>query len=96
MGIDYRAAIFVGLPRESLYQVENFEELLDSDELQVCPPHYDGNGEDYAIVGYEVYGSDTHCASEFVYDQAKIAAAKEEFKLRTGLDAKVWISPYGY
>lgn len=96
MGIDYRAAIFVGLPRTYVSEVENFEELLDNDELSVCPPCYDGNSEDYAIVGFEAYGSDTYCASEFEYDVSTINILKEKFKQLTGLDARVYISPYGY
>ena len=96
MGIDYRAAIFVGLPQGELRSLDNFTELLDSDELQVCSPHYDGNSEDYAIVGYGAHWSDIYGPSELKYDDAEISKLKDKFKSVTGLDAKVWISPYGY
>jgi hypothetical protein len=96
MGIDYRAAIFVGLPRKEISNIDNFEELLGSDEFEVRPPCYDGNSEDYAIVGFEVWRSGIYCASEFTYDEVKVSEAKDKFKALTGLEGKLWISPYGY
>jgi hypothetical protein len=90
MGVDTRAAVFVGLPRK---EIEN-QELIDNDELEVCPPHYDGGGDDDAIAGFELAGCDCYSASEFVWDQSKCDELKAEFKSLTGQDAKVWLSPY--
>jgi hypothetical protein len=92
MGIDYRAAVFVGLPRG---EIQN-QDLIDDDELEVCPPYYDGNGARHAIAGFEYKGSDTYAATEFEWDQAKVDELKAEFKTLTGQMAKVYISPYGY
>lgn len=92
MGIDYRAAVFVGLPRE---EIQN-RELIETDEIEVCPPYYDGTGAGYAIAGFEYKGSETYCASEFDWDQSKVDELKAEFKELTGQEAKVYISPYGY
>ena len=92
MGIDYRAAVFVGLPRG---EIEN-QELFEDEQLDVCPPHYDGNSEDYAIAGFEYAGSETYGASEFEWNPAKIDELKAEFHKLTGQTAKIYLSPYGY
>lgn len=92
MGIDYRAAVFVGLPR---CEIED-QELIENGDLDVCPPYYDGNSADHAIAGLEYSGSETYGASEFAWDQAKVDELKAEFKKLTGKDAKVYLSPYGY
>lgn len=91
MGVDTKAAIFVGLPRE-----EVDSELIENEALEVAPPHYDGNGEDYAIAGFALAMSEDYGASEFKWDAAKVEDLLAQFKELTGKDAKVWLSPYVY
>jgi hypothetical protein len=88
MSIDTSAKIMIGLPR-----TEVDEELLDSDDLEVASPHYDGCGENYAIAGFTLHGSGSYRADEIVWDQEKVDTLKAEFKALTGKDAKVWITP---
>lgn len=95
MGIDTRAAIFVGLPRKEIYAADK-SELLESEELEVCPPYYDGNGEDDAICGFELHGTPTYRAREIVFDNNHAEELKAKFKKLTGLEAKVFLSPYVY
>lgn len=92
MGIDSSAAIFVGLPQS---EIENTD-LVAEETLEVCPPHYDGDGEDYAIAGFQYLGTSPYDSKELVWDQAKIDTLKAEFKELTGQDAKVYLSPYIY
>lgn len=95
MGIDYKASVFVGLPRADIYTADK-QELLEDEQLEVCPPCYGGGGEDYAICGFELARSETYGAREFTYDSERCEKLKAQFKELTGLDAKVWLSPYGY
>ena len=95
MSIDYSAAIFVGLPR-SEFDAELLADLLAADELEVCPPSYDGGGgDDHAIAGFSVKESPDYAAVEFTWDAPAVARLKAEFKELTGLDARVWLSPCG-
>lgn len=95
MGIDYKAAIFVGLPREEIYAAD-MEDLIANEDLEVCPPFYDGGGEDEAICGFPLATSGTYRAVEFAFDSEECEKLKAEFKRLTSLDAKVYLSPYGY
>ena len=95
MGIDYKAAVFVGLPREEFDQ-EQLSGWLDEGDLEVCPPYYDGNSEDYAICGFSFKISRTYGPSELVWDQDALEKLKGDFNKLTRLDAKVWLSPLGY
>lgn len=92
MSIDYSAAIFVGLPRGE-FDAATLDDLLYADELEVCPPSYDGGDDDHAIVGFSVKGSPDYAAVEFTWDAQTIARLKAEFKELTGLEARVWLSP---
>jgi len=95
MGIDYEAAIMVGLPRGDI-ECEDIADLIYEEELEVCPPYYDGSDDDGAIVGLTYKVSGTYQASEFKWDQTLVDALKTEFKKLTGQDAKVWLSPLGW
>lgn len=92
MGIYYSAQVIVGLPRCEIQK----EELIEDEELTVCPPYYDGNDADHAIAGLEYLATRDHQAAEIDWDQEKINQLKAEFKELTGQDAKVFISPCGY
>ncbi len=92
MGIDYRAAIFVGLPRG---EIEN-KDLIDAEILEVCPPYYDGDSDESAIAGFPFKTSERYSAVEFEWNRTQIDALKSKFKEETGQEAKVYLSPYGY
>ena len=96
MGIDYKAAIFVGLPREDFEDQENLSELLDNEELEVCAPYYDGSDDDSAIVGFRFKSSGAYSPSELEWNQSVIDSFKSDFNKLTGLEAKVWLSPLGW
>ncbi len=97
MGIDYNAAIMVGLERGSITMDEDvLEGLIDEEELEDCPPYYDGNGDDGTIVGFIYKMSGTYEASEFAWDETEVDQLKKQFKKVTGQDAKIWISPMGW
>ena len=68
MGVSYRAAIFVGLPRSEIYDADK-EELIEDDTLEVCPTYYDGGNEDWAICGFELIRTNSYQSLEFVFDQ---------------------------
>lgn len=94
MGIDYSAAIFVGLHRSELEDHENFEDFENGD-LDQAPPFYDGG--QAAIFGVSVVHSGDYSASEIEGSlDAKIQAAKDSFKETTGRDGKVYITTIGY
>lgn len=90
MGIEYKAAIMVGLPREAFMDLDQLEEWLDNEDLEVCAPYYD------AIVGLHYRTSADYAAIELVWDQGLIDRKLAEFKELTGMDGKVWLSPLGY
>jgi hypothetical protein len=87
MGIDSAASIFVGLPRDD----GDFEQLIDEDELEVCPPYYDGGSD--GLVGFHYALSPDYSPCEVSWDQSEVDSLKQRFKLLTGIDAKVWLSP---
>lgn len=89
MGMSIFAAVWVGLPRQNIEK----QELLEDESLEVCPPHYDGNGADDAIAGFELLRSPNYLAREFSFDQSRCDELKKKFKEITGQDAKVWLSP---
>ena len=92
MGIDYKAAVFVGLPRSDV----DDQELIENEELEVCPPYYDGNSDDGAIAGFAYSTTPTYSARELKWDHAEIDKLKAKFKKLTGQEAKVYLSPYGF
>lgn len=95
MGMDIKAAVFVGLPRNEI-ESDDLQEWIDEEEIEVCPPHYDGYSADWAICGFELAGCGRYEPREFSWDQAAVDRLKAQFKELTGQDAKVWISPYVY
>lgn len=99
MGIDYEAAIMVGLPREEMEDiVENLEDLIfgDESEVEVCAPYYDGEGDDKAIIGFAYKISDTYRASEIEWNDKDVNLLKAKFKEEFGKEAKIWLSPMGW
>lgn len=96
MGIYYRAVIAVGVQRGSIEDFDTVEEMVDDGTLELISPSYDGSWDDDAIVGLVYDQSDDYESAEFKWDQQKIDELKEEFTKLTGMEAKVWLTPYGY
>ena len=94
MTIQYRAVIFVGLPKKIL--LESDKQILDKNILNSNPPCDNGLGIDKSICGYELCGSFEYLPDEFVFDKDKCDALKERFYRATELDAKVYIFPKEY
>ena len=93
MGIDYRAVVVVGLPRDQFIEVEHFLEWAEDKGLDICPVSYDsGDG----IVGLVYAKSPDYWYSEFTYDPQRVAEMKQEFKDSTGMEAKVYLSSMGW
>lgn len=88
MGIEYSAALIVGLHRD---EIED-EDLIES--LDQAAPYYDGGDE--AIVGVYVERTGDYQAKEITLDQAKVDAAKAKFRELTGQDGKLYLTPRGY
>lgn len=85
--MDISAAVFVGLEREEIGN----QDLIHSGRLSICPPRYDGEVESYAIAGFKLLNAVS--PMELVLDEEKIQHLKAEFKVLTGQDAKVWLTP---
>lgn len=92
MGVEYAAAIVVGLPVSEFEDHDQIEQF----GFEVVAPYYDGDAAGIA-------GIVTHCTSS--YSRAKldvgsiavaIDEAKKEFKEATGKDATVYLSTQGY
>jgi hypothetical protein len=82
----------VGLPRGEV----THQDLIEDEELDVCSPYYDGDGEDDAIAGFTYESSGDFCATEINIDLDVIEALKCKFKRITGQDARVYLSPRGW
>lgn len=95
MSVDYSSAIVVGLYRKDI-EHEDLEELLYGGDLESFATYYDGNSDDFSIVGLGYLTSGSYRALYFDWDQPKIDSLKEEFRNITGQEAKVWLLPVGY
>lgn len=96
MGVDYKAAVIVGLPRREFEDYDQLQEWLNNEDLECCPPYYDGCGAASTIIGKFMQLSGDYKPAEFNYSVDEVESMKNEFKLLTGKEAKIWISPYGY
>lgn len=92
MGIDYKASIFVGLPRGEITN----QQLLEGDELEVCPPYYNGDDDTDAICGFPVQESPIYGFVELKIDRNVIDELKAKFNDLTGQVARVWLSTKGW
>lgn len=88
MGMSISAAIFIGLPRCKL------PKLPDDDELEACSPHLGGCNSSNTIIGFRLVESSAYSASTIEYDQVQVDKLKRRFKMLTGQDAMIWLSPY--
>jgi hypothetical protein len=92
MGIDYKASIFVGLPRDEITN----DQLIEDEKLEVCPPYYDGEGDDGAICGFPVQESPTYGSVELRANGPRIDELKGKFYDLTGQCARVYLSTKGW
>lgn len=94
MSVEYSAVIIVGLPRRDLESHKDYEDFCN-DGLRWASPYYDGFED--AIFGILVADSDLYAARELPAQMdGRIEKAKAEFKDRTGLDGKVFLSVNSY
>lgn len=98
MGIDYSAAIVVGLPASEFD--ENFINDLDEnyawgESLDRIPPYYDAPTEDCIIGYYYLYSGDYSARAIALGDLAKLEELKARFRTETGYEPEVWITPVG-
>lgn len=99
MGIDSRAILIYGVPADEIeYDEEEFDglyEYVEAKELDYSSPHYDA-GIDNGIIGVALVYSDYYSASEVDHELLPDALEKaaKDFKERTGLDGKLYLSPH--
>ena len=89
MSYTHQNVIIVGLPENQINT--NVSNLIDHGELDKAihnPTFYS----DENIVGYTVSTTENSKELDFEILQAKIDLAKEQFKFKTGLEAKVYLS----
>ena len=92
MGIEYAAAIIVGLPVEDFPGMDNFYDWMEDNGLERCPPSYDA---DHGIVGLFYKRSTDYGYDALSWDQSKLEQLKEDFKEITGMEARVYLSTLG-
>jgi hypothetical protein len=93
MGIDTQAVIVVGLPDDELdIERNNWGGYDDKDILQMIPSYFDATE---GIIGVEVLASPDYGYSVFDVELLveHIRVAKATFKLLTGEEGKVYLSP---
>lgn len=94
MGVEYRAAIVVGLHYNDLPK-ETRDELLNNEELDAFSPYFDAPHCD-CICGFSIQETDDYCSAELNLSASRTVELGVKFKAITGLDAKVFLTPYGW
>lgn len=97
MGVEYRAAVVVGLPEEELEEYfKQFEDYYGS-ELEHFSPYYDApysaGVHGIAVIMTSNYQEKQIDAGEF---GVKLRAAQHEFHRLTGLAGQLYVTPIGY
>jgi len=95
MGIVVTAAIIVGLPRKDFTE-EELDGFLDTGQLSVCPPYYNGDGDEEAIVGLYYEKSDRYTATALDWNEADVNVLCEKFKELTDKEPEIFLSPLVY
>lgn len=100
MGIEYRAAIVVGLPKNEFGDFTDtidWQEDLDDIGLQHFPPYFDASLTS-GVIGVEVLHSPDYYAQEI--DPGKFGVdlrdAQHKFHAITGLAGKLYLTPVGW
>ncbi len=96
MGVDYQAAIMVGLPHCEFGYDEDLSDFLEDYDMELCAPAYDCGDADDAIAGFVYACSGSYQSKELDWNQDVIDRLKAKFKEITGEDARVYLSPWGY
>lgn len=94
MGVEYRAAIVVGLPYDKLPK-ETRDDLIDNETLQSFSPYFDA-GRDDCVFGFPLQETDDYQFAVMDYSLEDILKLSAKFKAITGLDAKTYLTPYGW
>jgi hypothetical protein len=96
MSISYEGVLVVGVlfGNCSAEEKELLNELISTDEIQDYPPKFDYYR--YGVVGICVGSSGDYSAQEINIDTLaeKCRKAKETFLKATGIEGKVYLSPY--
>jgi hypothetical protein len=101
MGIDYRAAVVVGLPREQVEsngkfddERDDFQDWAEEHGMEFVAPYYDGY--DDALVGYVYRISPDYGRSIVRWAPDEVEELKATFREVVGKDAEVYLSVLGY
>ena len=97
MSYTHQNVIIVGLPENQIKNQINTDvsNLIDRGEIDKAI-HDPTSYSDENIVGYTVSTTENSKELDFEILQAKIDLAKEQFKFKTGLGAKVYLSGNSY
>lgn len=106
MGIDYSAAVIVGLPFEDIeekildmigeneeYQDMDFYDVVYELGLDRVSPYFDASN-DACIYGFIIHSTHHYCYEEIKLDES-YQEQIQEFEELFGLTPKVYLSPYG-
>jgi len=96
MGVEYRAAIVVGLPYNDFS--EDKHQLFEDETLEMFGPYFDAGWDD-SLFGFSLVQSGDYSATEFVMSLElanKLATISAKFKDITGLEAKTYLTPVGW
>lgn len=97
MGIEYKAAIIIGLPAKNLVSSEDdFYENYEGSNLKLVPLYYDAPF-DYSYIGLVVYEIE-YGALEISLAEAhmRLYKAMEDFRKETGRSGKATLCTWGY
>jgi len=96
MSVSMKSTIVVGLPYGELSEI-NIEKC-ENEGMDQISPYYDSDTND-ALIGYVVLKTGEYYYKQIVIDMDflnSISEAKIKFKLITGMDAQLFLSPFVY
>lgn len=98
MGVEYRAAIVVGLPKEELEDLlDEYDDPSGDSGLEHFPPYYDA---DYSegVWGISVVETPDYTEREIDTGEfgVKLRAAQHKFHALTGKAGKLYVTPVGW
>lgn len=96
MSTVHEAVIVVGRLRQEFESSEALDHLIDDDDLQEWSVSPDGGGRPFNAVGLEYERTGGQHAIELDYDDVGISQLADRFRSLTGMDAKVYLSTFGY